>query len=84
MPVALAHFALSRGRKAQAQLAKTLELRVIQRMAVHDVDVLAQQAGGFELLPAVRGAGRPAALVQRSDQPQFLGHGEVVHRHVHG
>ena len=44
--------------------------------------VVAEQAGGFELLPAVGRARRTAALVQRGDEAELLGHAEVVQRHV--
>ena len=42
--MAVRHFHFGRHRKAQAEIAKPLELRVVQGMAVHDIDVVAQQA----------------------------------------
>ena len=76
--MALRHFAFGRCRKTHAQPAKPLELIVAQRMAVHDVDVLAQQPGGLQLVPALGRARRTTALVHGRDQPQVFGHGKVV------
>ena len=80
MAVALRHLAFGRGREAHAELAEALQLRVVERVAVHDVDVVAEQARGLEPLPAVGRARRAAALVQRGDEAELARHAEVVQR----
>ena len=47
-------------------------------MAVHDVDVFAQQTSSLQLLPAIGRARRATALVHGGDQPQIFGHRKVV------
>ena len=47
-----------------------------------DVDVVTQQASGFESLPAVRRFGRTAALVHRGDEIEFTREGEVRERDI--
>ena len=64
MAVALCHLVFGSRRKAHAQVAKTLQLRVIECMAVHDVDLRAQQPLLLQAQPAIGRAGRPTALMQ--------------------
>jgi hypothetical protein len=45
--MALRHLALGRCREAHAQVAEGLELRITERMAVHDVDVWPEQPFGL-------------------------------------
>ncbi len=60
----LGHFVFSGGRKAHAQFAKVFELCIIERMAVHDVDVVTEQACSFKLFPAIGRARGSPPLVQ--------------------
>ena len=84
MAMALRHFVFSRRRKAHAQLTEAAQLLIVERMAMHDVHMLAQQALLLKHLPAFGRAGRPAALVQRGDDAQIARHGKVMQCHVQG
>ena len=78
MAVALRHLVLRRDREAHAQIDEGLELGVGEVVAVHDVDVRADQALRHQGLPAARRLGLAAALVHRGDQAHFPGEREVV------
>src|SRR5450432_1698601 len=78
MAVALRHLAFGGRRKAHAEVAEALQLRVAQGMAVNDVDVRAEQAFGLEPVPAFGRSRRAAALVHRSDLAELACHSKVV------
>ena len=78
MAMALRHLVLRRDREAHAQIDEGFQLGVGEVVAVHDVDVRADQALRHQGLPAARRLGLAAALMHGGDQAHFPGEREIV------
>ena len=80
--MALRHLVLGCEGEGDAEIDEGLELGIGEVVAVHDIDVRADQTALHQGFPAARCLRLAAALVHRGNQAKITCEGEVVGAHL--